>query len=217
MFEKAISGIMNLAKYKVKTKIGTTITKPLLNRIEEFVRICNDLPVKEIQFFTLLREGRAAANYEELKVSSEELYNFNREIFRLVQLYSITLSIERTLYQNLMFRGPIQRCGAGVDRLSIDAEGNVYPCQTLHIRDFLVGNVRKRRLIEIWNENNVVLRQFRELSVLDMEHCKSCVWKFVCADGCRAESYLAYGRIDVRDPYCDAYRRAYLDAVNLYS
>jgi len=63
-------------------------------------------------------------------------------------------------------RGPERRiCGAGVSMLSIDAAGNVLPCSQFQLP---AGNVRSRRLAEIW-QSSEVLQRVRSLRYGDLK------------------------------------------------
>ena len=66
-------------------------------------------------------------------------------------------------------------CGAGVNDISIDPYGNVFPCNALHIK---CGNVRGSSVREIW-ENSPELRRIREFSFEKIEGCETCPdWQF---------------------------------------
>lgn len=66
-------------------------------------------------------------------------------------------------------------CGAGVNDLSIDPYGNVYPCNALRLA---CGNVRKQGIREIW-ERSPVFREVRAYSYVRLAGCESCPdWQF---------------------------------------
>jgi radical SAM protein with 4Fe4S-binding SPASM domain len=80
-------------------------------------------------------------------------------------------------------------CRAGLEVLGIESHGDVKGCLSLPSGlngrfDFVEGNVRKRRLPEIWNDPNAFAynRQFR---VEDLRgHCAGCEFGEVCRGGC---------------------------------
>lgn len=75
------------------------------------------------------------------------------------------------------------RCGAAKTVCSIDAMGNVYPCQALHYEQFFMGNLLKLEVKElryIADSSNVIP------SVDDLHPCKICKVKYICGGGCFA-------------------------------
>lgn len=43
-------------------------------------------------------------------------------------------------------------CNAGLNTIGIDSVGNVRGCESLYGEEFIEGNVRTRKLKEIWND-----------------------------------------------------------------
>lgn len=76
-------------------------------------------------------------------------------------------------------------CGAGMGVLSIDPQGNVYPCQSLHSEKFKLGNLLTNSLNTILK--NPLLKYIKEYFNIDyIPVCKDCNLKYICAGGCRA-------------------------------
>ena len=91
--------------------------------------------------------------------------------------------------------------------LAINPEGDLYNCgRFCDIDEFKIANVddefenidsifeRKRDLIK-WGK--------------DSSECESCEWLKVCNRGCPNTSYLTYGEILDKDPYCVAYKKLF--------
>ena len=82
------------------------------------------------------------------------------------------------------------RCGAAKTVCSIDAKGNVYPCQTLHYEPFCMGNLLKLEIKElkyIADSSNVMP------GVDELMPCKICKVKYICGGGCFANRH-AYNK-----------------------
>jgi len=92
-------------------------------------------------------------------------------------------------------------CSAGTKFGSIDAEGNVHPCQFWeHVS---LGNVRQRPFSEIWaDESHPVLAKLRAMpDPLRGERCAPCRYRAVCG-GCRVRAEAVYGDAWGDDPAC---------------
>lgn len=91
------------------------------------------------------------------------------------------------------------RCGAGKFLISIGADGTVYPCHMLHIKNLSLGNVLNSRLSEIvFKKSN----PFLELDIHSIKGCSSCKYGTLCGGGCRARSYLQTGSIYENSDIC---------------
>jgi len=88
-------------------------------------------------------------------------------------------------------------CGAGRTYIAIEPDGTVTPC--VYIPHRVLGNVRQRRLYDIFRNN-----EFWEL-LCDrdrrLHHCEVCEFKSYCG-GCRARADAYYGELNAGDPGC---------------
>jgi radical SAM protein with 4Fe4S-binding SPASM domain len=85
------------------------------------------------------------------------------------------------------------KCGAGTQIISIDAAGEVFPCQSLHFPELSAGNVRQKSLKEIGRAAS--MRSFAEITVRSVVNCCDCGLSMVCGGGCRAIAYSLYSNI----------------------
>jgi radical SAM protein with 4Fe4S-binding SPASM domain len=92
-------------------------------------------------------------------------------------------------------------CGAGRLSLGIEANGDVKGCPSLPTREYVGGNVREQRLVDIW-ERSAPLRFTRDLTAQDLKgFCKDCYYADECRGGCHWTSHVLLGyRGD--NPYC---------------
>jgi radical SAM protein with 4Fe4S-binding SPASM domain len=85
-----------------------------------------------------------------------------------------------------------RHCGVGNGIVSMDPNGDIYPCQTLHMPQFLCGNALKTGLRHVL-ETSGILRQMKRAVVDILPECSTCPVRYVCAGGCRAEAYTREG------------------------
>jgi radical SAM protein with 4Fe4S-binding SPASM domain len=86
-------------------------------------------------------------------------------------------------------------CQAGLTTLFIDSVGNVKGCGALYDDAFVEGNVRERRLGDIWADG----RAFGYNRAFDVAalagRCAGCDLGDVCRGGCRASNFFASGHL----------------------
>jgi radical SAM protein with 4Fe4S-binding SPASM domain len=110
-----------------------------------------------------------------------------------------------------------RKCAIGDNEISISPTGDVYPCQLLHIDQFLAGNVHERSIQDIYHDSPA-LRHCASLDVDHIEKCRDCAIRYICGGACRARGYYETGRIDGTGDFCEYELNAFLDGiVKIYS
>lgn len=77
-----------------------------------------------------------------------------------------------------------QGCGAGKQSIGILHNGNITACTSLRSSEFVVGNVRKRKLAEIWNDPTSFSwnREMKKEKLAGL--CRKCQYGETCLGGC---------------------------------
>src|ERR1035441_7339271 len=91
------------------------------------------------------------------------------------------------------------KCGAGSQIVSIDATGEVFPCQALHFSELSAGNVRNQSLKELGQAP--AMRGMAEITVSSIAHCHDCGLAMVCGGGCRALAFALYRDIHAHNEF----------------
>lgn len=79
-------------------------------------------------------------------------------------------------------------CGAANTTFSIDALGDVYPCQSFHYEGFNLGNILSTTFEKIFQ--SPIAEMLRVANNVDnKEICKKCSLKYLCGGGCIADTY----------------------------
>jgi len=92
-------------------------------------------------------------------------------------------------------------CGIGCGVLSIAANGDIYPCHSMHTQTFKAGSLKNSSLESVYRDS-LVLRSCREATVDIIENCRSCAFRYLCGGGCRASAYCSTGSVTSPDPLC---------------
>ncbi len=82
------------------------------------------------------------------------------------------------------------RCGAGFKVLSVSSKGDAYPCQALHYREFLMGNLLE---MDVSDLKYIKDQSMCLPSVDEIKGCKHCNLRYLCGGGCLAVSYPSNG------------------------
>jgi radical SAM protein with 4Fe4S-binding SPASM domain len=92
-------------------------------------------------------------------------------------------------------------CGAGRSTLGIEADGSIKGCPSLSTDEWVGGNVRDAKLVDIW-ERAAALRFTRDQQPSDLRgFCKTCYYAEDCKAGCNWTTHVLFGHIG-DNPYC---------------
>lgn len=200
VFNKAVDTIRMLKSKGITPVVRMTLLKTNLHKIEDILQFIEKEGLDFVSLGTLQRSGRAYESIKDIDPSIDELIATYRKIRKLdpdlsrihfsEELRPAVIRLER---QNL--------CGAGSAMLSIGADGGVYPCAGLMHDEFLAGNIRDTPLEEIW-KNSPVLKEIRELSIMQIPDCRECPIRFMCGGGCLVDIYWEHGSLHGKTPRC---------------
>ncbi|QNO15737.1 thioether cross-link-forming SCIFF peptide maturase [Alkalicella caledoniensis] len=88
----------------------------------------------------------------------------------------------------------VSGCGAGVEYLSIDPDGNIYPChQFVGNEEFKMGD------LETGLKGQHVKDEFYNSSLLEKDDCLKCWARYYCGGGCHANAHSHNN--DLKKPY----------------
>ncbi|MGQ9597676.1 MAG: SPASM domain-containing protein, partial [Thermoproteota archaeon] len=91
-------------------------------------------------------------------------------------------------------------CGAGRFYISVEPNGDLYPCVFFsHDEEVRLGNLLKDDFEEIWVENKL-LWKLRNKDALK-GNCGECLYRYICG-GCRARAYNYFHDVLAPDPGC---------------
>ncbi len=163
-----------------------------------------------LNYQPLFRAGEASGK-DDLSISGNEYYDVLKAAHGVNPLSYCESSLDAALdCKNC-------KCAIADAEISISATGDVYPCQLLHYREFLAGNIYEQDIRDIYY-NSPVLESCRRLTVDNLEGCKTCFLRYVCGGACRARAYHECGDIHSSSDFCDYEKRAFVDGIfSLYS
>jgi radical SAM protein with 4Fe4S-binding SPASM domain len=92
-------------------------------------------------------------------------------------------------------------CQAGISSIGITSDGNVVGCLSMGNDRFLEGNIRDRKLRDIWNDPRSFPYNRSHEGMRPGENCKDCRHLSACGGGCGSVSYALTEKFH-NNPYC---------------
>lgn len=144
-FEQAINAIKILKQHGVDTTLSFCPNKYNYSSFLQYVEFVNSLNCNSIRMMPLTPIGRGGTNYQDLKLTERESYNFVQKIHTANDLFP-KMSISWGDPLNYMYRFLINRRITPMV-LGILSNGDLTVTPYLNIT---VGNVRKHNLKDYW-------------------------------------------------------------------
>jgi uncharacterized protein len=104
-------------------------------------------------------------------------------------------------------------CGAGVNMIAVDTNGDLYPCEEMiGKQEFVIGNLASTTMRNAI-DSSPVIAQLRDRHVEEIEECSTCTWKQLCHGGCVHKSYTHFKRLDRESEHCSYYKKIYRELI----
>ena len=166
-FSKTINNIKLCVENELMVSINTVINKKNYMSFYDMCMILYKMGVYSIQFSYLIIDGEATTNSKELSMTKNDYEKFNIELERLYEFFLKNRIKTLLFYAQDTYKGERHInyilsdestrdtwcCTAGRSRVTIDSNGDVYPCAHLK-NDFHMGNMINDDIRTLWNNKN---------------------------------------------------------------
>ena len=204
-WKKTKDAIEKLVRADIPVQISCPIMKANKHDYAKVVEYAHGLKIKVQTDFMLI--ARADLDTENLanRLSLDETADVIRDIIKDdISYYEETLTkvTRAELYEmdpERFRKQPV--CGVGYDNCCITANGDVYPCAGW--QDYVLGNVYKQSLREIWEESPRA-KELRKITQESFPQCLECEASDYCAR-CLVRNYNESGgdMFKVSQHFCD--------------
>ncbi|MDR0571506.1 MAG: radical SAM protein [Rickettsiales bacterium] len=92
------------------------------------------------------------------------------------------------------------KCNACKYRLNIDENGDIYPCDMLRFREFLMGNILRDDLMSVFESD--VAKKINKISRKTKTKCKGCT-EYWCNSGCYGACYAHFKKNNKMAAMCE--------------
>lgn len=213
-FQKAISTIKFLTSLAPeKIVIAMTPTPEYMADIVEMIRFCLALNVKCLHINRFVPYGRAKSYQNHFDIETfykwvDKGYDFLRttyvNYYKQNKSFQFRLDVASDLCNQVYSKGKKISCGLNCNQISIESNGDVYLCASLHIPDLVLGNIRNEKISDILDNSQ---KKYGNFSVDELPGCQSCDEKYFCGGGCRAIALNETGDLYGKESSCSVYKK----------
>jgi uncharacterized protein len=225
-FEDALAWIDELKKRKIGGGAICVLNKNTAPHIAEIYKFSKEKQIN-FKFNPQLPAGQALKN-DDLGLTPEELAKTYIELFdmwffdnaeyipRIEPFEGIIKGIgesKNKKHREIIPFGCCFRNNCAYSFLAVVPNGNIYPCgRFVGDTNLLYGNVNVGELQETLQ--NPIRQKFIERNK-GLTECTKCEYNKICNSGCPDHSYLFYGDIMHKDPYCYTYKKLFKHIENI--
>jgi len=205
-FDRVIRSIKLSKQEDIPITLITTVSNLNLNELPEIREFIHNKNIAwQIQI--AMPEGRFSGNYA---LSKEEYYSvalfiastkkkYSKKELPVIGAHCFGYHSKRLPWLGLYpgWNG----CQAGIGALGIKSNGDIIGCLAIQKDSYIEGNIRKRSLIDIWNDPKA-FSYTRRFSVENLgENCSGCKYGSICKGGCIGMSF-GFTNKPHNHPYC---------------
>jgi len=204
-FDRTIKSIEKLVAADIPIQISCPIMKANREGYKDVLDYARKLKVRANTDFIMMARADLSTDNLANRISLEETEILLREIihndvqYRNETLQKLPISDEIQFNIERYKKQPV--CGVGFDNCCITANGDVYPCAGW--QDYVLGNVYKQSLTEIWSSSERVL-ELRKITQASFPQCIECEARDYCSR-CLVRNYNESGgdMFAVNHHFCD--------------
>jgi uncharacterized protein len=158
-----------------------------------------------VKFNPIIRKGKGETNYREIGISQKEYSSLMIKIFDLWfnDLNQHILIDPLSTIMGNMLTGFVRGCNFSTCQkqfITVNFDGNVYPCNRFIGDEFYLGNIYCSSLEDIFNSKKKEELNNIRLNIIQ-KFCLECPFVKICNSGCLAESYYS-SEWQQRPPFC---------------
>lgn len=221
-------GIKILQKYYGDDISGITVVtkynyKDITDIIDYFT---NTLKISKMKFNIV--KDNSNANEESIGLTKEEVILFANKLYDVVELYNL-MGIKfsegniQMRISNLEERSNCSYCisngcKGGINLISIDMKGDIYPCEMMDYKDVKIGSIYKDGIL---SSNSDLIKQVSKakkhnnyFAKKENEECTSCPWYYYCKGGCTSRIFYSNGKMKYDEVECEFNKVIYERIIN---
>jgi len=194
-FDRAFAGLRLIKKAGIQTMAAFTCHKGNYKELRQVIKTVRREGIDRFWADRLIPMG---SSREEILSTGEYrsvISILTREHFRKPLFSHTDVHLNRSI-QFLEGGDCYYHCSAGVNLLTLLADGTLLPCRRLPLP---IGNCLEKDMISLY-ENSPLIRELREMKI--PEKCLRCAKAEKCRGGAKCLSYAITGTYDIKDINC---------------
>jgi radical SAM protein with 4Fe4S-binding SPASM domain len=205
-FKRTLFAIKSALLLGIECEIHFVALKRNFSNLKYVVELADNLGVKKISVLRFVPQGRGQLIYNET-LTKIEFLELRRSIS---ELRKQSKNIRTGSPFNFLFLNEKPNCNSGLDRLLIDTELNISPCDAFKqispdeiVNNPMYSNLRDHSLEKCWSDSTYLSAIRSHLESGYDDTCSECNDLGRCLSGCLAQKVILLGGLTkTPDPSC---------------
>ena len=110
-------------------------------------------------------------------------------------------------------------CGAGVELISVNSEGHIFPCHAMTTSKLKIGDLKELTLDNIsLISKHPVVKSLSIATVENIDECSQCDFRYICGGPCCNDIFTRFKGIKIKLPFtCNYKKDFFLEIIRLLS
>ena len=211
-YKQVIKGIMIAKKYGILDAINITVTSKNIHQLPEFVDFLLNNVSNEISF-GLFKNNHLTSNV--LSADQKDLISNFKKVLDIIYSYFrkknvfISPMVASLVNIDYVIRSfptfPVSSiCSAGSSYISLTHRGEISLCPyEAPIKGYSVFS-DKDMLKTYWEAAKI---HYHKSGAEFHPECNKCIWKYICAGGCKFQRKYMHSDFVYKSPYCEFYKK----------
>lgn len=198
-FAQTVQAIQQLKQADISTLISFTAHRDNFHEFPYVAQLGKQLKVDRVWADRLIPTGQGATIDSLTPDETKDFFQLmqqSKNKKRWLSKSPTPVSMKRAL-QFLVDGGTPYYCKAGDKLLTVQPNGDLYPCRRMPIA---VGNLKQQTLLELY-DNHELLKKLRDPQQIPTK-CQTCFYAKLCRGGLKCLSYATTGDPFQADPGC---------------
>jgi len=201
-FDKTLKAVNMLLEAGIYTTVNTTLQRINIHHLELIKEIVLLYGIDAWKIQMAYPHGRMD---KRVLITENQFYEITKYINKNARRYKKTFITGGDCfgyYGLLQCRSCWNGCHAGINAIGVLSDGMVKGCTALPNEIPAEGNVREKKLVEIWNNPDSFSYNRKFKKEMLEGFCAQCIYGEVCRGGCTERAFSLSGNV-CNNPYCN--------------
>lgn len=215
---KTTEGIQNCVDIGLIPGVISVMTNNIFDKSIEIMENLYSIGVPSFHFNHFFPSGRGQNKEKDFALTTEEILNTRIKMLLFINDFNeskekkdhISERFSSNIIKSLILMGKISYmcaqspCGAGSRTLTINSEGDIFPCDDLGTyKHFKIANINEIEDLHKTLSNSAIIKECQNHCIDNIPKCQGCLFKKLCISHCCSDSYHYTGKFNSPHSACE--------------
>lgn len=215
---KTMDAIRNCVDSGITPGIISVMTNNIYDKSIEIMENLYSIGVPSFHFNHFFPSGRGQDKEKDFALTTTEILNTRIKMLLFIndfneskekkdhisERFSSNIIKSLVLMGNMSYMCAQSPCGAGKKTLTINGEGDIFPCDDLGTdKHFKIANINEIEDLKTTLSNSMIVKECQNHCINNIPKCQECLYKKLCISHCCSDSYHYTGKFNSPHSACE--------------